>query len=60
MSSTNIGGSILSGSQSTSSSGGLGSGIDVSSLVQSAMAPQTAELAVMQGDQTSLSKNKLH
>ena len=58
MSSTNVGGSIISGSQSTSSSGGLGSGIDVSSLVQAAMAPQTAELAVMQGEQTSLSNEQ--
>ncbi len=58
MSSTNVGGTLISGSQSSSSSGGLGSGIDVSSLVQDAMAPQTAELAVMQGQQTSLSNEQ--
>jgi flagellar hook-associated protein 2 len=55
VSSTNVGASLVSGSQSTSSSGGLGAGIDVSSLVQAALAPQTAELAVMQGQQSTLS-----
>jgi flagellar capping protein FliD len=54
MSSTSIGGSILSGSQTTSSSGGLGSGIDISSLVQASMATQTAELTQMQGEQTTI------
>lgn len=52
MSSTSIGGSVLSGSQSNSSSGGLGAGINVSELVSAAMANQTAELAVMQSQQT--------
>lgn len=54
MSSTNIGASIISGSQATSSSGGLGSGIDVSELVQAAMADQTAELTQMQDQQTQV------
>ena len=54
MSTTGVGGSILSGSEATSSSGGLGSGIDVSGLVAAAMADQTAELQLMQGQQTTL------
>jgi flagellar hook-associated protein 2 len=54
LSSTSIGGSILSGSQSTTSSGGLGSGIDVSELVNAALANQDAELTVLQNQQTAL------
>ena len=54
MSSTNVGGSLISGSEASSSSGGLGAGIDVSTLVQAAMAPQNAELAVMQSQQSTL------
>ncbi len=54
MSSTSLGTSILTGSQANSTSGGLGAGIDVSTLVSAAMANQTAELAVMQGQQTQL------
>lgn len=51
---SSVGQSLLDGSQSSSSSGGLGAGIDVSSLVQSALANQDAELAVMQGQQSSV------
>jgi len=54
MSSTNIGASIITGSQSTTSSGGLGSGINVSALVAAAMANQTAELNVLQGQQSQI------
>ncbi len=58
MSTTNIGASVLAGSQSTSDSGGLGAGIDISSLVQASLAPQTAELAVLQGDQTTITNQQ--
>ncbi|MGH9738534.1 MAG: flagellar filament capping protein FliD [Candidatus Acidiferrales bacterium] len=58
MSSTSIGGSILGGSQSNSSSGGLGAGIDVSQLVSAAMANQTAELTVMQSQQTQITSEQ--
>jgi len=58
MSTTNIGATIISGSQSTSDSGGLGSGIDVSSLVQASLAPQTAELTILQGDQTTITNQQ--
>lgn len=58
MSSTSIGGSILGGSQSNSSSGGLGAGIDVSQLVSAAMANQTAELTVMQSQQTQVTNEQ--
>jgi len=54
MSTTNVGASILAGSQSTTSSGGLGSGIDVSELVAAAMANQTAELTTLQDQQTQI------
>lgn len=55
MSSTSsIGSSVLAGSQSSSSSGGLGAGIDVSELVQAAMANQNAELQQVQNEQSSL------
>jgi flagellar hook-associated protein 2 len=59
MSSTGgVGQSILSGSQASSSSGGLGAGIDVSTLVQSALANQLAELSVMQGQQTAITNEQ--
>ena len=58
MSTTSIGTSILNGSQSSSTSGGLGSGIDVSALVQASLAPQQAELAVLQGDQTTITNQQ--
>lgn len=58
MSSVNVGASILAGSQTTSSSGGLGSGIDVSLLVQAAMANQDAELQLMQNQQSTLSSEQ--
>jgi len=58
LSSTSIGGTIIAGSQASSSSGGLGAGIDVSELVAGAMANQEAELAVMQGQQTDLSNQQ--
>jgi flagellar hook-associated protein 2 len=51
---TSVGQSLLDGSQASTSSGGLGSGIDVSSLVQSALANQFAELAVMQNQQSAI------
>lgn len=55
MSSTSsIGSSLIAGSQSTSSSGGLGSGIDISTLVAASMANQTAELQQMQNQQSAL------
>jgi flagellar hook-associated protein 2 len=53
VSSTNFGASIITGAQSNSSSGGLGTGINVSQLVSASMANQTAELTVMQGQQTA-------
>jgi flagellar hook-associated protein 2 len=58
LSSSSIGGSIISGSQATSSSGGLGAGIDVSTLVSAAMANQEAELAVMQGQQSDITNQQ--
>jgi len=58
MSTTSIGASVLAGSQSDSTSGGLGAGIDVSALVQAALAPQQAELAVLQGDQTTITNEQ--
>lgn len=58
MSTTSIGTSILNGSQSSSTSGGLGAGIDVSALVQASLAPQQAELAVLQGDQTTITNQQ--
>lgn len=54
MSTTNIGASVLAGAQPTTTSGDLGSGIDVSSLVAAALANQTAELNLLQGQQQSL------
>jgi len=54
MSSSSIGSSLISGSESTTSSGGLGAGIDVSALVSAALADQTAELTVLQNQQTQL------
>lgn len=58
MSSSNIGASIITGSQANSTSGGLGAGIDISTLVAAAMSNQTAELAVMQGQQTQLTNEQ--
>jgi len=58
MSTTSIGTSVLNGSQSTSGSGGLGAGIDISALVQASLAPQTAELTVLQGDQTTITNRQ--
>jgi flagellar hook-associated protein 2 len=58
MSTTSIGTSVLNGSQSTSGSGGLGAGIDISALVQASLAPQTAELTVLQGDQTTITNQQ--
>jgi flagellar hook-associated protein 2 len=43
------------GSQSNASTGGLGAGIDVSSLVNAAMANQLAELQVLQNQQSAVS-----
>jgi flagellar hook-associated protein 2 len=53
-SASGIGSTLISGSQSTSSSGGLGSGIDVSTLVAASMANQTQELTQMQNEQSTL------
>lgn len=58
MSSSGISGSIITGSQANSTSGGLGAGINISALVSAAMANQTAELAVMQGQQTQLTNEQ--
>ncbi|HVB88402.1 MAG TPA: flagellar filament capping protein FliD [Candidatus Dormibacteraeota bacterium] len=58
MSSTSVGGSILTGSQTNTSNGGLGAGINVSQLVSAAMANQTAELTIMQGQQTQISNEQ--
>jgi flagellar hook-associated protein 2 len=58
MSSTSVGGSIISGSESNTSSGGLGAGIDVSLLVQAAMSNQQAELQLLQGQQTTLANQQ--
>lgn len=55
MSSTSsVGSSLFAGSQATSTSGGLGAGIDVSALVAAAMANQTAGLTLLQNQQSSL------
>lgn len=51
---SSIGSSVLSGSQSNTSSGGLGAGIPVATLVADSMANQTAELNLMQGQQQQL------
>lgn len=51
---SSIGSAVLSGSQSDTSSGGLGAGIPVSTLVADSMANQTAELNLMQGQQQQL------
>jgi flagellar hook-associated protein 2 len=59
MSSTSgIGSTIISGSQATTSSGGLGAGIDVSTLVASAMANQDAELQQMQNQQSTVTSEQ--
>jgi flagellar hook-associated protein 2 len=58
MSSSSVGGSIISGSESTTSSGGLGAGIDVSLLVQGAEADQTAELQLMQSQQSGIANEQ--
>lgn len=55
MSSSSIGGAIIDGSQASGSSGGLGAGIDVSTLVNAALANQDAELGVLQNQQSALS-----
>jgi flagellar hook-associated protein 2 len=54
MSSTSIGGNIIAGSTASTSSGGLGAGIDVSEMVAASMANQDAELTVMQDQQSAL------
>ena len=55
MSSTSsIGASLIAGSQSSSSTGGLGAGIDVSTMVSAAMANQEAELQQLQNQQSSI------
>jgi flagellar hook-associated protein 2 len=58
VSSSSIGGAIVGGSQSSTSSGGLGAGIDVSTLVNAALANQDAELAVLQNQQTQLTSQQ--
>lgn len=58
MSTTGIGASILAGSQTNSTDGGLGNGIDVSALVQASMANQTAELTQMQSEQTTVTNQQ--
>src|SRR5580704_883279 len=56
MSSTSsIGSAITGGAQSNGSSGGLGAGIDVSSMVEAAMADQTAELQQLENQQSQIS-----
>src|SRR5580700_2234395 len=54
MSTPNIGGSVITGSQSNTTSGGLGAGINVSLLVAASLAPQTQVLTVMQNQQTQV------
>lgn len=51
---SSIGSAVLSGGQSNTSSGGLGAGIPVATLVADSMANQTAELNLMQGQQQQL------
>jgi flagellar hook-associated protein 2 len=59
MSSTSsIGSSLIAGSQSTSSSGGLGAGIDVSTLVAASMANQNAQLQQMQNQQSDIANEQ--
>jgi flagellar hook-associated protein 2 len=58
MSSSSIGASIYSGSQTSSTSNEMGVGIDVAGLVQSSMANQTAELTLMQQQQTQLTNQQ--
>ena len=55
MSSSSVGAAIIAGSEASSSSGGLGGGIDVSTLVAAAMANQQAELQLLQDQQSTLS-----
>ena len=54
MSTPNVGGSVLTGSQSNTTSGGLGAGIDVGLLVAASLAPQTQVLTVMQNQQAQV------
>lgn len=58
MSVTSIGASVLAGSQTNTSDGGLGAGIDVSALVTAALANQDAELQLMQNQQTQLTNEQ--
>lgn len=58
MSTTNIGASVLAGSQTNSSDGGLGAGIDVSQLVSAALANQTAELTLLQNQQSTVTSEQ--
>lgn len=58
MSSSSIGASVYSGSQTSSTSNDLGVGIDVAALVQDSMANQTAELKLMQNQQTQLTSQQ--
>ena len=58
MSTTNIGASVLSGSQTTSTDGGLGAGIDVSQLVSAALANQDAELQLLQNQQSTITSEQ--
>jgi flagellar hook-associated protein 2 len=59
MSSTSgVGSQLISGSQSNSSSGGLGAGIDVSTMVSAAMANQLAELQQMQNQQSTITSQQ--
>lgn len=51
---SSIGSAVLNGSQSNTSSGGLGAGIPIATLVADSMANQTAELNLMQGQQQQL------
>jgi len=58
MSSSSIGASVYSGSQTSSTSNEMGVGIDVAALVQSSMASQTAELNFMQEQQAQLTNQQ--
>lgn len=58
MSATNVGASLISGSQTNTSDGGLGAGIDVSQLVSAALANQDAELQLLQNQQSQVTSEQ--
>jgi flagellar hook-associated protein 2 len=58
MSTTNVGAAVLTGSQTNTSDGGLGAGIDVSQLVSAALANQDAGLQLLQNQQSAVTSEQ--